>query len=800
MASLIWEPHGAISSTQNLKFRVKMSDGENMADSDEGVDFINIINTQDFSKIDLGDYNTFRYSLGLGYIDYNYDEFWLAAEEYYAQDWITFNPHRFASLGGGVGMASGYGVSQMPFSSTFSDGSQKANMTISAMYWEVTNYSCIIELEPFTTYVFEWGNEIQIPSAVPSTLMNQLGLTLNADAPFTAGGPDSVPKEYIDSYNILVGFILRINGESGVKNIFPVDRSTVDSAISDGRIIAYNGFTPFPFAPVVFNAEGVYDFTVSILNFDTPEFVSEAQSDPLVMQLKSQDYNGQIKIYLVDSESVAEVNEAIADDLSEWYGEISEDVVASYGTLDYNNQKIITDSICGCQTNQYQITYTANNVNAGQTDTMSVFIKLDSPDFESYGDDQSDAEVQWNLMPSVSRFSYADNIEINILDTMEEHIEIYNPSDNLITQPADIMHHIFGEELGFDKNNIDLFSKTESRSQHEDFEMAFSINKEIESKKLIQEISQSCKSFPVIASDNLKFITIKNTYTGNEKISTIKADDVFDYSFSRTSVDDIITKVEVKYNKDYGLDTYLDSHIIEAQKPTYFYNGDMFDDFREDNYYGVKEGIITGDINHVDSFLDFESPYIRDPDSAYALAEYLFYWNVNQHNIVELKLPLSYYAFEIGDLIEFDKMMLGKKVYGEKYVLGDSDKMPVRAGQYILPLFMITETKKDLDSIKIKAIQLHHMSGNQLTYKGKTYVPLTLIKQEGQESGQQIVAGSGDFNGDGFTDILDVVFMINKIVDVESFTDEETLIADVNGDGQVNVLDVIIIVNRITNG
>ena len=226
----------------------------------------------------------------------------------------------------------------------------------------------------------------------------------------------------------------------------------------------------------------------------------------------------------------------------------------------------------------------------------------------------------------------------------------------------------------------------------------------------------------------------------------------------------------------------------------------MFDDFREDNYYGVKEGIITGDINHVDSFLDFESPYIRDPDSAYALAEYLFYWNVNQHNIVELKLPLSYYAFEIGDLIEFDKMMLGKKVYGEKYVLGDSDKMPVRAGQYILPLFMITETKKDLDSIKIKAIQLHHMSGNQLTYKGKTYVPLTLIKQEGQESGQQIVAGSGDFNGDGFTDILDVVFMINKIVDVESFTDEETLIADVNGDGQVNVLDVIIIVNRITNG
>ena len=118
MASLIWDT-SFISSKRDFKFRVKMSDGSNMADSDEGVDFINIVNTQDFSKIDLGEYNTFRYSLGLGYIDYNYDEFWLAAEEYYAQDWIVFNPHRFASLGGGVGMASGYGVSQMPFSSTF---------------------------------------------------------------------------------------------------------------------------------------------------------------------------------------------------------------------------------------------------------------------------------------------------------------------------------------------------------------------------------------------------------------------------------------------------------------------------------------------------------------------------------------------------------------------------------------------------------------------------------------------------------------------------------------------------------
>tara|TARA_R100001509_G_scaffold154344_1_gene115905 strand:- start:387 stop:2747 length:2361 start_codon:yes stop_codon:yes gene_type:complete len=786
MASLIWEV-SSISSKSNFNFRVKMSDGSNMADSDEGVDFINIVNAQDFSKIGLGSQGKFVYSLGLGYPNTPYNSMWTQVEEFYNKV--------FASLGNSIALANSYGVQLIPFSRIFGAG----QVFVTSMYWEQVNYSCIVQLtiQPQNT---SWGDSITVDRNGFSPNANiEIGNASWAQERYIENSlieTYDVDIQDIDNYSILVGFILRITGESGIKNIFPVERSAVDSAISEERINYDSG--TIPFAPVRFRAN-LLDFSVNILSMNRPQFVYEAQSEPMQLQIKSEDYNGEIKIYLIDNDSIAQVNEDIASDLSDWYGEISEDVIAQYGVLDYNGQKIITDSIVAGETKAYEITYTPYNVNVGQTDSMSIFIKSNAPDFSYYTQEQTDEWFFYNILPS-SHFDYTDNIEIDILDVSEEYIEIYNPSDNLITQPADIIHHIFGEELGFDKDNIDLSSKTESRSQHEDFEMAFSINKEIESKKLIQEISQSCKSFPLIASDNLKFITIKNTYTGNEEISTIKADDVFNYSFSRTSVDDIITKVEVKYNKDYGLDTYLDSHIIEAQKPTYFYNGDMSDNFREDNYYGVKERLITGNINHVDSFLDFESPYIRDPDSAYALAEYLFYWNVNQHNIVELKLPLSYYAFEIGDLIEFDKMMLGKKAYGEKYVLGDSDNMPVRAGQYILPLFMITETKKDLDSIKIKAIQLHHMSGNLLTYKGKTYVPLILIKQESQQGEQQNVAGSGDFNGDGLTDILDVVFMVNKIINVESFTDEETLIADVNGDGQVNVLDVIIIVNRIVNG
>ena len=787
MASLIWEGAGWISPTENLKFRVKMSDGSNMADSNEGVDFINIVNTQDFNKIDLGQNGKFRYSLGFGYLNYNYDDFWVAAEEHMAQDNV-FNPHSFASLGGGVGLVSGYGLNLMPFSSGFfPEVIHGGQVEVSAMYWEVTNYSCIVELDVQSELV-DWGDQISVRSDVNNSFLQDIGLSLNSDAHFTSfqfsGGNDSVPKEWVDNYNILVGFVLTINGESGLKNIFPVDRSSVDSAISSGRIIAYNESAPVPFAPVTFKADSL-DYTVSILNLDKPEFVNETESRPIELQIKSQDYNGEIKIYLVDNQSISQVNEDIAGDLSDWYGEITEDVIAQYGTLDYDGQKIITDSIVAGETKDYEITYTADNVNIGQTDNMSIFIK--------YSDNQGLYNTEYDLLPIQSFYTYTDNIEIDILDVMEEHIEIYNPSDTLITQPVDIMHHIFGQELGFNKNNIDTPSKAESWDQHQGFQMAFSVNEEIESKKLIQEISQSCKSLPVLVNDNLKFITIKNTYTGDENISTIKADDVFNYSFSRTSVDDIVTKVEVKYNKDYGLDTYLDSYIAEANKNVYYNNGDMSVNNRQDNYYNIKESLLTGELDHINSFLDFECPYIRDSYAASVLGDYLFYWNVNQHNIVDLKLPLNYYALEVGDLVEFDKMMLGKKIYGEKYVVGENDDMPVRAGQYILPLFMITETKKGLDSIKIKAIQLHHMSSSPLNYKAKQYQYLDLLGISNQG------LGTGDLNQDGLTDILDVVIMIQTIIGGESFTDEQVELGDTNFDGEVNILDVVNLVNRITN-
>jgi len=58
-------------------------------------------------------------------------------------------------------------------------------------------------------------------------------------------------------------------------------------------------------------------------------------------------------------------------------------------------------------------------------------------------------------------------------------------------------------------------------------------------------------------------------------------------------------------------------------------------------------------------------------------------------------------------------------------------------------------------------------------------------------------SANGDANADGFTDVLDLVSIINSIVNQNDFSDYVLCVADVNDDGAVNVLDIVVIVNLI---
>ena len=160
-------------------------------------------------------------------------------------------------------------------------------------------------------------------------------------------------------------------------------------------------------------------------------------------------------------------------------------------------------------------------------------------------------------------------------------------------------------------------------------------------------------------------------------------------------------------------------------------------------------------------------------------------WNYNVHNKVSIQLPLKYYNLELGDLIEFDKMILDKKIYAENYVLKNKEDMPIRCGQYILPLFIIHDIKKDLKGVKIEATQLHHIGTGTLVWRDWQYPAVKDLLTP-------IIAG--DIDNDGYITVLDVITLVNMILegDVEYFAS-----ADFNEDGVVDILDVVGMVNHI---
>ena len=55
----------------------------------------------------------------------------------------------------------------------------------------------------------------------------------------------------------------------------------------------------------------------------------------------------------------------------------------------------------------------------------------------------------------------------------------------------------------------------------------------------------------------------------------------------------------------------------------------------------------------------------------------------------------------------------------------------------------------------------------------------------------------GDVSGDGAINVLDVVQIVNYVLNVLEFNDDQICSADMNVDGTINVLDIVTLVNYI---
>ena len=284
--------------------------------------------------------------------------------------------------------------------------------------------------------------------------------------------------------------------------------------------------------------------------------------------------------------------------------------------------------------------------------------------------------------------------------------DVYFPH---VTAPQ-VINHIVANELyndtnpmpdyNYDYNNIANYNPL----GYITWDYAFTVDKKISSKSLIEGLASASPYIPRFDNmGNFKFDVIpldggnlSTDLNGNE---TIKEVDVIDFSFSRTNISDVKTKVEFKYKWDYARNEFGAEPI----------RVDIIDLWTDDlaselfTYYGISA-------DHSESTLvvdGVQGKYIRDSATAEKFAYWLLSWNCNQHLKMKVKLPLKYMNIEIGDIVEFDKHLGGGILpYGKKYAKNSSDTLN---GQTIYPKFIVVSTNKLLTHIDIEAIQLHKL-------------------------------------------------------------------------------------------
>ena len=351
---------------------------------------------------------------------------------------------------------------------------------------------------------------------------------------------------------------------------------------------------------------------------------------------------------------------------------------------------------------------------------------------------------------------------------------------SFIQKPTDIFYHFTEKELG----QTDIIDRNSWKKSREEVitNLAFSIKDKINSKKLFEEISKSCNIIPRFKNNgNLAFFSINKTYPGGASDMVVKSDDILKFEIGHTPLTDIYTLVNVKYKKDYEEDEY--------KKETGYCDGyDFFGNGDSGYQAGYKYGYY--DIAREDNILEFESDYIRDKQSAIALRNFLYLYHCNRHAIAKVTLPLKYSHLEIGDIIEFDKIVNNTRSFNEDYT------EPIRRnGQIIYPYFTISSVTKSPKNIKIEATQLHKLERSFTAGVGS----LSRMSEIGGNFDASIIEGANPedipslvseyLNLDDWNILYDIILK-EESASHKYITSEQKLNADVNGSGTINLNDL----------
>ena len=276
-----------------------------------------------------------------------------------------------------------------------------------------------------------------------------------------------------------------------------------------------------------------------------------------------------------------------------------------------------------------------------------------------------------------------------------------SPAKKIIKTPKlivkDLMNREFGQGFAT-KNTAD-----------KDYQLNFSIDKPQKTVDVLQQVAQNTNFFYKTGLSNSKptVIGMKNNYSADNVDKTIFVDYIESYNFSKTNIEDLAVKCRVKYGYDYITESF--KHVTEEiQVPN-------TEDYKA--YYGLSDNDINGD----EFLLEHEAPYIQDEPTAILLRNHLHELHKNQHTIVDFKINLSQgFELEVGDIIDFKA--IGDGDYKSFFSPYGVDIMQLSGlpflpnidqenQQVVLPYFMITDINKTMDSVSIKAIQIHELAG-----------------------------------------------------------------------------------------
>ena len=405
-------------------------------------------------------------------------------------------------------------------------------------------------------------------------------------------------------------------------------------------------------------------------------------------------------------------------------GESSVDIDGNNNIVDYTNLFTIDDD------NGADI-YFRGRVQAGAFTPKIVFHRIDTP-----------IAASWFSGISTYGVGFISNIAgvlasnpIAILDAKLKEIfitsiaDIKNPLSKIfyanvngramngILSPTapEVINDIMENELGQTAGT--------TQTEYSDWKYAFTVDKKINSKKLLEGIASASPFIPRFNNmGEFKFDVISKYYEQPQIDDSrrIKKDEVISFSYSRTKIEDVKTKVKFKYNWDYGRKEYMDSvnneagyTVNEILPPNNTYEYD---------YYGL--------VDDADSTLiidDDRGKYIRDHTTAKEFAKWMLALNCNAHLKIKVRLPLNYLDIEVGSLISFDGVMGNANPYNIDYGVeasfykeGDNPEVDLPYmghrvnGQQAFPLFLCTATKKSISYVDIEVYQLHNLTESDI--------------------------------------------------------------------------------------